>query len=161
MGWFLLKRFVDLFRVCYIISRNHSNMFLLINLFFEVTVPNPATLLKKRLWHRCFPVNFSKFLREFFSYNASGGCFSNALVQVLLLHSFIYSISYLVKEHTIHYYIFLQGVQGLQMFSFCEVTINDDGICTKFCLKLWFESHWYSVILSTQMLLNAIQRQIS
>ena len=23
----------------------------------------PATLLKKRLWHRCFPVNFVKFLR--------------------------------------------------------------------------------------------------
>ena len=23
----------------------------------------PATLLKKRLWHRCFPVNFEKFLR--------------------------------------------------------------------------------------------------
>ena len=22
----------------------------------------PATLLKKRLWHRCFPVNFVKFL---------------------------------------------------------------------------------------------------
>ena len=22
-----------------------------------------ATLLKKRLWHRCFPVNFAKFLR--------------------------------------------------------------------------------------------------
>ena len=22
-----------------------------------------ATLLKKRLWHRCFPVNFVKFLR--------------------------------------------------------------------------------------------------
>ena len=22
-----------------------------------------ATLLKKRLWHRCFPVNFTKFLR--------------------------------------------------------------------------------------------------
>ena len=21
----------------------------------------PATLLKKRLWHRCFPVNFAKF----------------------------------------------------------------------------------------------------
>ena len=30
--WFLLKRFVDLFRVCYIISRNDSNTFLLINL---------------------------------------------------------------------------------------------------------------------------------
>ena len=23
----------------------------------------PATLLKKRLWHRCFPMNFVKFLR--------------------------------------------------------------------------------------------------
>ena len=23
----------------------------------------PATLLKKRLWHRCFPVNFVKFLK--------------------------------------------------------------------------------------------------
>ena len=23
----------------------------------------PAALLKKRLWHRCFPVNFQKFLR--------------------------------------------------------------------------------------------------
>ena len=25
--------------------------------------PKPATLLKKKLWHRCFPVNFAKFLR--------------------------------------------------------------------------------------------------
>ena len=27
---------------------------------------SPATLLKKRLWHRCFPVNFKKFLRTAF-----------------------------------------------------------------------------------------------
>ena len=26
----------------------------------------PATLLKKRLWHRCFPVNFANFLRTAF-----------------------------------------------------------------------------------------------
>ena len=26
----------------------------------------PATLLKKRLWRRCFPVNFAKFLRTLF-----------------------------------------------------------------------------------------------
>ena len=26
----------------------------------------PANLLKKRLWHRCFPVNFAKFLRTAF-----------------------------------------------------------------------------------------------
>ena len=32
--------------------------------FLNIVVDlRPATLLKKRLWHRCFPVNFSKFLR--------------------------------------------------------------------------------------------------
>ena len=30
----------------------------------------PATLLKKTLWHRCFPVNFAKFLRT-----PLGNCF--------------------------------------------------------------------------------------
>ena len=32
MGWFLIKRFVDLFRVCYVISRDHSSTFFLVNL---------------------------------------------------------------------------------------------------------------------------------
>ena len=27
----------------------------------------PAALIKKRLWHRCFPVKFAKFLRTPFS----------------------------------------------------------------------------------------------
>ena len=37
------------------------------SLFFnKVAGLRPATLLKKRLWHRCFPVNFVKFLRTFF-----------------------------------------------------------------------------------------------
>ena len=31
----------------------------------------PATLLKKRLWHRCFPVNFVNFLRTFLLQNTS------------------------------------------------------------------------------------------
>ena len=31
----------------------------------------PATLLKKRLWHRCFPVNSAKILRTSFSHNTS------------------------------------------------------------------------------------------
>ena len=31
-----------------------------------------ATLLKKRLWHKCFPVNFVKFLRTPFLQNTSG-----------------------------------------------------------------------------------------
>ena len=32
----------------------------------------PATLLKKALWRRCFPVNFAKFLRAPFQQNTSG-----------------------------------------------------------------------------------------
>ena len=32
----------------------------------------PASLLKKRLWHRCFPVNVAKFLRTPFLQNTSG-----------------------------------------------------------------------------------------
>ena len=32
----------------------------------------PATLLKKSLWHRCFPVNFAKFLRITFLQNTYG-----------------------------------------------------------------------------------------
>ena len=31
-----------------------------------------ATLLEKRLWHRCFLVNFDKFLRTLFLQNTSG-----------------------------------------------------------------------------------------
>ena len=34
-----------------------------------------STLLKKRLWHRCFPVNFAKFLRTPFLLNTSSGWF--------------------------------------------------------------------------------------
>ena len=35
--------------------------------FFRVAVLRPAALLKNRLWHRCFPVNFAKFLGTHFS----------------------------------------------------------------------------------------------
>ena len=34
----------------------------------------PATLLKKRLWRRCFPMNFVKFLRTLFLQDTSGSC---------------------------------------------------------------------------------------
>ena len=41
------------------------------SLFFN-KVARPATLLKKRFWHRCFPVNIVKFLRKPFLPNTSG-----------------------------------------------------------------------------------------
>ena len=42
---------------------------LCLSLFFnKVTDLRPATLSKKRLWHRRFPVNFVKFVRTPFFY---------------------------------------------------------------------------------------------
>ena len=42
---------------------NFAGKHLCQSLFFNKAAGlRPATLLKKRLWHRCFPVNFAKFL---------------------------------------------------------------------------------------------------
>ena len=41
-------------------------------IFNKVAGPEPETLFKKRLWHRCFPLNFAKFLRTPFSQKTSG-----------------------------------------------------------------------------------------
>ena len=42
------------------------------SLFFnKVASLRSATLLKKRPWHMCFPVNFAKFLRTYFLQNTS------------------------------------------------------------------------------------------
>ena len=50
VGWFLLKKFVDLVRVCYVhvISRNHSSMLSLINLQKRKTCPKEV--LQQRLF---------------------------------------------------------------------------------------------------------------
>ena len=46
---------------------------LCLGLFFnKVASVRPTTLLKKRFWHRCFPVNFAKFLRTPFWQDTSG-----------------------------------------------------------------------------------------
>ena len=46
---------------------NFTGTHLCWSLFFhKVPGRRPATLLKKRLRHRCFPVNFAKFLRKAF-----------------------------------------------------------------------------------------------
>ena len=46
----------------------------------------PATLLKKRLWHRCFLVNFAKFLRTLFLQNISGRLLPDILILFLGSH---------------------------------------------------------------------------
>ena len=49
--------------------------------------------LKKRLWQRCFPVNFEKFLRTPFLTHTSGGCFWRAFQSESTLYNFRTSCS--------------------------------------------------------------------
>ena len=54
------------------ISQKLTEKHLCQSLFFnEVAGLRHATLLKMRLWHRCFPVNFAKFLRTHFLQKSS------------------------------------------------------------------------------------------
>ena len=52
---------------------NFTGKYLCQSLFFNnVAGLGLATLLKKKLWHRRFPVNFVKFVRTHFLQNTSG-----------------------------------------------------------------------------------------
>ena len=56
------------------------------SLFFnKVAGLRPATLLKKRLWHRCFPVNFAKILRAPFLQNTwtAASCHCSQILIIL------------------------------------------------------------------------------
>ena len=54
------------------------------SLFFnKVAGLRPASLLKKRLQHRCFPVKFAKFLKTPFLQSIPGGCFCIVKLQLL------------------------------------------------------------------------------
>ena len=55
------------------------------SLFNKAAGLRPATLLKKRLWHRCFPVNFAKFLGTPLSYRTPSAA-ASALSQALTNH---------------------------------------------------------------------------
>ena len=58
------------------------------SLFFNKVVGlKPATLLKMRLWHRCFSVNFKNFYEHVFLKNTSGG-YSSACKYYLPQNSF-------------------------------------------------------------------------
>ena len=46
-----------------------------VSFLIKLQALKPATLFKRRLWHRCFPVNVAKFLRIPFLQNTSCGCF--------------------------------------------------------------------------------------
>ena len=74
------------------------------SLFFnKVACLRPVTVLKKRLWHRCFPVNFAKVLRTSFLQNTSGRLL---LIILSTLHSYMHCIVVLVSgSHIIYKFV--------------------------------------------------------
>ena len=57
--------------------------------FNKVARLRPATLSKKKLWHRCFPVSFVKFLRTPFLQNTSGGWFWSFVKSMVCLKNIL------------------------------------------------------------------------
>ena len=83
------------------------------DLFFDkVSGLWPATLLKRRLWHRCFPVNFTKFLRTPFLQNTYGRLLLLSLTFYLnLLTQVKFEIQLILKKlHLTAYKICCKGL---------------------------------------------------
>ena len=59
--------------------------------FDEVVGLRPVTLLKKRLWHKCFPVNFAKFLRTPFLQDTFGRLLLDVSCDYCLIHNMTFS----------------------------------------------------------------------
>ena len=88
------------------------------------------TLIKKRPWHRCFPVNFANFLRTIFIQNTSGGYFCSLepcnCIKKSLQHrrsqvKFVrFPISYKICER-----LLVKNVNFLEFFFFLVVFFKD------------------------------------
>ena len=57
------------------VSNIHRKTPVLKSLFRKVASLEAYKFIKKRLQHRCFPVNIANFLRKFYLKNTTGGCF--------------------------------------------------------------------------------------
>ena len=57
-----------------------------------------STFLKKRLWHRCFPVNFAKFLTTPFFQNTSGRLLLLRYWKIWFFDNFWFSLNKLLKK---------------------------------------------------------------
>ena len=68
-------------------------------LFIKFGGIKPVTLLKKRLWHRCFPVTFAKFLRTQFYRTPPGDCFLKETFFQSKEHAFLIKVGFPGYQH--------------------------------------------------------------
>ena len=75
-------------------------------------VPQPATLLKKRLQHRCYPTDFVKFLRTPFLQKTSGACFWMCKIQLLKSYDrWTTSLSHARKPSQMGFYCLMNDIK--------------------------------------------------
>ena len=79
MFFFLIRSYFTFALKCSYFSRTQLLWSTFSQLSEAATGYQPATLLKERLWHSCFPVNFAKFLRTRFLQNTYGWLLLNFL----------------------------------------------------------------------------------
>ena len=95
----------------------------------------PATLLKKRLWHRCFSVNFAKFLRTPF--------LTKHLWQLLL-----HLISHQFKSEKITFHVLMLGNPRFNVISWLIGTVQGNcflSLVKEICHDLKNIS-WYIIV---------------
>ena len=82
-GWWEKEKSNHMFPESCFFQKQPPDVFFKKKVLFEISQNSQentfarSSFLKKKLWHRCFPVNFAKFLRTSFLalQNTSGGCF--------------------------------------------------------------------------------------
>ena len=86
------------------------------SLFFDkIAGLSPATLLKRRLWHSCFPVNFVKFLRTHFF---TEHLWSRLIVYNVVYNHVFYNINHYTKLNTLSWLlIVINGKKTLSKFA--------------------------------------------
>ena len=85
------------------ISQNsQENTCARVSFFNKVAGLRSATLLKKRLWHKRFPVNFAKLLRApFFNWTPLDDCFY-INVAVTIWYQFLKILHFTISLHSSH-----------------------------------------------------------
>ena len=106
-------------------------------------IDQPATLFKKRLWHRYFLVNFQKFLRTPFLQNTSG--------RLLLSSAYSFFIVFL----------FLLFFSLLSLFLLAKNYFNTTILTFSRRRPLSYRNHWTSFYMVTTSVLKGLSKVIN
>ena len=114
----------------------------------EKTCAKVSLLLKKRLWHRCFPVNFVKFLRTPFLQNSSGRLLL-PFATVALNYSNIYLYNIYLDLNLTYENILLKNIVVFTL----EAAIRKIGVFKNFAIFTRKYLCWSLFIIKLQLFL--------